>query len=202
MSFKTKTLRYSTKTINKVHIKNIEQRFAVEGDLPMCVYCNKILTKTKTKKDQILPLKNFFCSNECLREFKIKTAPNEGRKQIFDIENGVCQKCGINLRALYLRLKPLKPTQREKLLLKVKSFSVLKKERVLEICGKKRFSEGLLWQADHIVPVQFGGGNCPIENFQTLCAGCHYSKTCGQAKKATSFRKFLRDKKKNFIDLT
>lgn len=37
------------------------------------------------------------------------------------------------------------------------------------------------WQADHIVPVQFGGGATPIDNFQTLCLGCHNTKTAYNA---------------------
>ena len=32
---------------------------------------------------------------------------------------------------------------------------------------------GNLWQADHIVPVAEGGGECGLENFRTLCDGCH-----------------------------
>jgi 5-methylcytosine-specific restriction endonuclease McrA len=35
-----------------------------------------------------------------------------------------------------------------------------------------------LWpQADHIVPVSGGGGECDLSNYQTLCASCHEMKT-------------------------
>ena len=34
-------------------------------------------------------------------------------------------------------------------------------------------SEGLFWQVDHIKPVYSGGGQCSIENLQTLCTVCH-----------------------------
>eukprot|EP01045_Picozoa_sp_COSAG04_P008851 COSAG04_NODE_499_length_13372_cov_8.292398_6_plen_76_part_00 len=37
--------------------------------------------------------------------------------------------------------------------------------------------EGDFWQADHIVPVSGGGGECDLSNYQTLYAGCHESKT-------------------------
>jgi hypothetical protein len=33
--------------------------------------------------------------------------------------------------------------------------------------------EGDFWQADHILAVAEGGGDCGIQNFQTLCVPCH-----------------------------
>lgn len=36
---------------------------------------------------------------------------------------------------------------------------------------------GHLWQADHIVPVVEGGGECSIENLRTLCTACHQRET-------------------------
>lgn len=34
-------------------------------------------------------------------------------------------------------------------------------------------AEGQFWQADHIQPVYSGGGQCSLENLQTLCTACH-----------------------------
>lgn len=34
-----------------------------------------------------------------------------------------------------------------------------------------------LWEADHIVPVEKGGGLCGLDGMQTLCAPCHRKKT-------------------------
>ena len=31
-----------------------------------------------------------------------------------------------------------------------------------------------LWDADHIVPVAQGGGECGLENMRTLCLKCHH----------------------------
>lgn len=33
--------------------------------------------------------------------------------------------------------------------------------------------EGQFWQVDHINPVYRGGGQCSLENLQTLCTVCH-----------------------------
>jgi hypothetical protein len=30
-----------------------------------------------------------------------------------------------------------------------------------------------LWDADHILPVTEGGGECDLENIRTLCLRCH-----------------------------
>lgn len=36
---------------------------------------------------------------------------------------------------------------------------------------------GHLWQADHIIPVAEGGGECAMENLRTLCTACHKAAT-------------------------
>lgn len=33
--------------------------------------------------------------------------------------------------------------------------------------------EGHFWQVDHIKPVSGGGGQCSLDNLQTLCTVCH-----------------------------
>jgi 5-methylcytosine-specific restriction endonuclease McrA len=34
-----------------------------------------------------------------------------------------------------------------------------------------------LWDADHIVPVAEGGGQCDLDNLRTLCVACHREAT-------------------------
>ena len=36
---------------------------------------------------------------------------------------------------------------------------------------------GHLWQADHIIPVIEGGGECGLDNYRTLCTDCHKAET-------------------------
>lgn len=45
------------------------------------------------------------------------------------------------------------------------------------------------WQADHIVPVQHGGGLCGLDNLQTLCSRCHRLKTAQQARQKAAMRR-------------
>ena len=37
--------------------------------------------------------------------------------------------------------------------------------------------ESDFWQADHIIPVAEGGGDCGLENLRTLCTPCHLRET-------------------------
>lgn len=39
---------------------------------------------------------------------------------------------------------------------------------ICAICGSSDF-----WEADHIVPVIEGGGECDLANYRTLCIPCH-----------------------------
>jgi 5-methylcytosine-specific restriction endonuclease McrA len=46
-----------------------------------------------------------------------------------------------------------------------------------------------LWEADHIVPVCEGGGECGLDNYQTLCVPCHREETRKLARKRADERK-------------
>ncbi len=54
------------------------------------------------------------------------------------------------------------------------------------VLGAIGFSEAIwkngahLWEADHVVPVEEGGGSCSLDNYQTLCRPCHFRKTRSQ----------------------
>lgn len=54
------------------------------------------------------------------------------------------------------------------------------------------------WDADHIEPVDEGGGLCGLENYQTLCINCHKKKTAEQkqrkAARAAERRSKMADK--------
>jgi len=46
-----------------------------------------------------------------------------------------------------------------------------------------------LWEADHIVPVVEGGGECGIDNYRTLCIACHRAETAKLAARRAEKRR-------------
>jgi len=59
----------------------------------------------------------------------------------------------------------------------------------------RRFGKGIessschTWEADHIVPVIEGGGQCGLENYRTLCLSCHRKETAALAKRRAEQRR-------------
>jgi hypothetical protein len=80
------------------------------------------------------------------------------RDQVFARDRGVCAVCGLDTEAL----------RREK--------------RKLDYATRRRFEKDWggrrnLWDADHILPVAEGGGECDLSNMRTLCLRCHKLET-------------------------
>lgn len=46
------------------------------------------------------------------------------------------------------------------------------------------------WEADHILPVAEGGGQCGIENYRTLCVRCHAKETAALRRRLAEARKY------------
>jgi 5-methylcytosine-specific restriction endonuclease McrA len=99
-----------------------------------------------------------FCSEACVHEWKLRTDPAYLRGQVFARDAGVCAACGLDTEAL----------RRDK--------------RKLDWAARKQFEKDWgrrrhLWDADHIVPVVEGGGECDLANMRTLCLKCHRAVT-------------------------
>jgi len=97
-----------------------------------------------------------------VHEWKIRTNPGYLRDQVLQRDRGVCAICRIDTRAAYFELKRSRGTHRERLLAR---------------WGLKRMNRRSLWDADHIVPVAEGGGECDLDNLRTLCLVCHRQQT-------------------------
>ena len=56
--------------------------------------------------------------------------------------------------------------------------------------GRRPRSRGTgdLWQADHIIPVIEGGGECTLKNLRTLCTACHKVETAALARRRAESR--------------
>lgn len=103
-----------------------------------------------------------FCSLECVHEWRLRTDPGYLRDQVFARDRGYCALCHMDTVRVYQWLRRLKGAARTKA---VREWSIMKLHR------------DSLWDADHIVPVAEGGGECDLTNMRTLCLKCHRKAT-------------------------
>ena len=118
----------------------------------LCRWCNL----------EVPPRRSTFCSDWCVHEWKLRSDPGYLRDQVFQRDKGLCAICRIDARAAYFELKRSRGTHRERLLAR---------------WGLKRINRKSLWDADHIIPVAEGGGECDVGNLRTLCLACHREQT-------------------------
>ena len=106
------------------------------------------------------------------------------RQRVFRRDHGVCALCGMDttvlgrvLKAEWHRIRQARSEQE-------------RRERA-EFRQRYRwfFRRRSYWDADHIVPVVEGGGECTMANIRTLCEPCHRGVTKEQARNRASRRR-------------
>jgi 5-methylcytosine-specific restriction protein A len=103
-----------------------------------------------------------FCSDGCVHAWRIRSDPGYLREQVFRRDRGVCAQCGLDTESLRKDMRKLDYAARRRF------------EKDWGIDGLGRRS---LWDADHILPVCEGGGECDLDNIRTLCLNCHRQAT-------------------------
>ena len=124
------------------------------NDLPLCRWCDlEILAKRRRT----------FCSDYCVHQHRLRTDPGYLRDQVFARDRGICAACQADTIAIYNALKRARGPNRA---------------AGLSIYGMKTITaRRTLWDADHILPVAEGGGQCDLDNLRTLCLPCHREAT-------------------------
>jgi 5-methylcytosine-specific restriction endonuclease McrA len=107
---------------------------------------------------EVPPRRFTFCSEFCVHEWKLRSQPAYLREQVLLRDKGICADCGINTIAEARRVRYARGSPRTAL---------------LASWGLKARTRKSLWDADHIVPVAEGGGECDLDNIRTLCLRCH-----------------------------
>jgi 5-methylcytosine-specific restriction endonuclease McrA len=97
-----------------------------------------------------------------VHEWRLRTDSGYLRERVKERDKGRCALCGVDTHAAYLELKRARGTHKLKLLGR---------------WGLTRLARKTLWDADHIVPVAEGGGECDLNNLRTLCLLCHREQT-------------------------
>ncbi|NXF81769.1 ZRAB3 endonuclease, partial [Sclerurus mexicanus] len=127
-----------------------------------------------------------FCCHACQEDFSIRSSQSYLRTKVFEVEHGVCQFCHQNAQELYLSVRDA-PRGRRKELLESSWMSHLPLGQLNEMIRSP--TEGQFWQVDHIQPVYSGGGQCSLDNLQTLCTACHRERTAKQAKERSQLKR-------------
>ena len=102
-----------------------------------------------------------FCSEPCVHHHKLRSDPGYVRRLVFQRDKGVCAACGLDTHELKTKLARLYFRDRY---------------AELERLGFPTHRE-TYWDADHVVPVAEGGGECDLDNYRTLCLRCHREAT-------------------------
>jgi len=107
---------------------------------------------------EVPPRRFTFCSSYCVHEWRLRTQPAYLREQVLLRDHGICTQCGVDTISAARRLRYSRGANRQ---------------RLLDYWGLKGRTRKSLWDADHIVPVSEGGGECDLDNIRTLCLHCH-----------------------------
>lgn len=118
------------------------------GGRNFCRYCKVVECQAPRRT---------FCSDQCVHEYKLRRDPSYCRLHVFKRDKGVCAACGMD-------------TIREHAIRRAALYS----NHTPENYAHTKLAS---WQADHILPVIEGGGECGLENFRTLCTACHRAET-------------------------
>lgn len=105
---------------------------------------------------EVPPGRQTFCSDWCVEEWRLRSDAGHLRQRVLERDRGICAICGIDCLVEYRRLKRLRGPARVRLAAEWRA-------------GARKS----LWDADHIVPVAQGGGECDLANMRTLCLKCH-----------------------------
>ena len=127
----------------------------------LCRWCNLEVPKSRRT----------FCSDWCVEEWRLRTNPGYLREKVLERDRGVCAGCGVDCLATWRHLKRLRGPARVRAFLD------------WGISPGRRKS---LWDADHIVPVVEGGGECDLSNLRTMCLKCHRAATAELRKRRAS----------------
>lgn len=122
---------------------------------------------------EVPPSRQTFCSAKCVFEWKLRTDAQFIRRQVHARDRGICARCGLDTDFLTKQLLALYLLDPEEASTNALLFGFGK-----VFVGTRRRWGGYprprsLWQADHIIPVVEGGGECGLEGYRTLCTPCH-----------------------------
>ena len=125
-----------------------------EAGRPLCRWCELEIAARRRRT---------FCSDFCVHQWRLRSDPGYLREQVFLRDKGVCAACAADTVAVWAALK--------------RSRGVARTEGLRLYGMADMAARRSLWEADHILPVAEGGGECDLGNLRTLCLLCHREET-------------------------
>jgi 5-methylcytosine-specific restriction protein A len=116
----------------------------------LCRWCGNAVAGARRKT---------FCSHACVHEWKLRASVSYLRECVLARDHGVCAECGLDTIRLAADLVALRRRDR---------VAWRKHQAFLGVGSRRSY-----WDADHIVAVVAGGGECDLSNIRTLCVWCH-----------------------------
>lgn len=168
-----------------------------------CRWCGVALTGRKIS----------FCGSPCVHEWRLRSDPNYVRGLLKKRDHGVCALCGMDTLAVKARIeRALRETEPARKAISGWGENFIAKEvltpmvrrwcRLLSFINRHKVANKYsgrswyedyrvrsLWDADHILQVKEGGGECGLDNYRTLCLWCHKRATALYAKERAERRK-------------
>lgn len=131
---------------------------------PLCRRCGAVVKSPRRA----------WCSDECVHQHKVRSQPGYVRRCIFERDHGICALCGLDTVKATSQHRKLMDRFKE---IEGRHYGFV--GRIRDALAKSlKFSPATsFWAADHILPVSEGGGECGLENYRTLCLGCHADET-------------------------
>ncbi|MGH9408661.1 MAG: HNH endonuclease [Vicinamibacterales bacterium] len=107
----------------------------------------------------VRPPRRTFCGDACVHEWKLRSDPQYVRDAVWKRDGGVCRLCALDVSEAERRWNADRPPPSAR-------------------AARRRWRAARpRWEADHIVPVVEGGGECGLENYRLLCRPCHVAIT-------------------------
>lgn len=154
--------------------------------------------------------RRLWCSAECVDAYRLVADPGFVREKLRERDGGICALCGCDADAEYRRWKEARKElarlaewfasrarMRKDLWGKV-GYWRLREECLESLAAKYGLDQAWTtgrrsgWDADHVVPVAEGGGECDLDNFRTLCHPCHKRVTAELAARLAQRRRVER----------
>ena len=139
---------------------------------------------------------DLFCSEECAVLDSQTRSAAALRRACFERDRGVCATCGLDCDDLVRKIRVMRcqDDRRDAVLAAWPAMGHRGNGGRLSKLAQTAAS-GHAWECDHVRAVYDGGGECTVDNCQTLCVLCHKARTAAQAKERAERRKAEKEKK-------